>query len=122
MDRLTLCGFHCTNLSPDHSLALCFPCNEKLTRNLEQVIADLGIPQVTGTSKNTPARLCGLMYGDVIEVYAQATRENVGDVLRALGSSNVGDFQNQFDRALDVAANQGRSFIMAITRASVTSL
>ena len=77
---------------------------------------------MTGISKDTPARQCGLKYGDAIQLYAHATPGNVGTVLRGLGSPSVGGFQNRFDRVLDVAASQGKSLIMVIARVSMTCL
>jgi len=105
---------------PTHIVVLWSPC--PLSCGSEFGLTLNPHMQVTGSSKDTPARQCGLKYGDAIQLYAHATAENVGTVLRGLGSPSVGDFQNRFDRALDVAASLGRSLIMVIARASMTCL
>ena len=68
---------------------------------------------VTGRSKDTPARQCGLEYGDVIQMFATATPEKMGDLQRCFGT--ISD-QDQFERALSEAATNGQSLILVTTR------
>ena len=68
---------------------------------------------VTGSSKDTPARQCGLEYGDIIQMFATATPKKMGDPQRCFGTISN---QDKFERALSEAATNGQSLILVISR------
>ena len=74
---------------------------------------------VISSSKDTPARQCGLQYGDVIQLFATATPEKFGSLQRCFGSAGG---QVQFERALSEAATNGQSLILVIMRPPATAL
>ena len=73
---------------------------------------------IVSSSKGTPARQCGLQYGDTIQLFATATSEKVDNLQRCIGSASD---QRQFERALFEAATNGQSLILVIVRPPATA-
>ena len=74
---------------------------------------------IVSSSKDTPARQCGLQYGDTIKLFATATSEKIGNLQRCIGTPSD---QSQFERALLEAATNGQSLILMIVRPPATAL